>query len=227
MWGTVTGLLSSFFQEEEKLEYLTTAPTLGPFSHIVLERGEIESSSNVEVRCEVRGRTSSSGTNILEIIPEGSWVEKGEFLVRLDDSLLQTQLIQQQIVCSNSQSAVIEAEASLDAAKLALKEYSEGTFKEQVVQQESEIFVARENKRRADEYLEYSKRLAKRGYIPEAQLEADAFRGQESEQGTQFGRNQIERHERIHVAKDADPARSEHQDCGSSTGGETQNVATG
>lgn len=174
-FGTITGLLSSFFDEEQTLEYLTTQPTVGPFHHVVLERGEIESSSNVEVRCEVRGRTSSSGTNILEIVPEGTWVEKGDFLVSLDDSVLQTQLIQQQIVCSNSESAVIEAEAKRDAAKLALSEYAEGTFKEQVVQQESAIFVAQENFRRAEEYLVYSKRLAQRGYIPEAQLEADEF----------------------------------------------------
>lgn len=174
-FGTITGLISRFFEEKESIEYLTSYPTFGPFHHVVLERGEIESSSNVEVRCEVRGRSSSTGTNILEIVPEGTWVDKGDFLVRLDDSLLQTQLIQQQIVCSNSESAAIEAGANLDSAKLALKEYAEGTFKEQVVQQESAIFVARENMRRAEEYLLYSKRLAKRGYIPEAQLEADAF----------------------------------------------------
>jgi HlyD family secretion protein len=37
------------------------------------------------------------------------------------------------------------------------------------------LFVAEENMRRSEEYLEYSKRLAERGYVPEAQLEADAF----------------------------------------------------
>ncbi|TWU06448.1 efflux RND transporter periplasmic adaptor subunit [Stieleria varia] len=173
-FGTVTGLLSSFFAEKTTLDFLTTRPVLDAFHHVVLERGEIESSSNVEVRCEVSSR-GSAGINILQIVPEGTWVEKGDFLVRLDDSALQTQLIQQQIVCSNSESAVIEAEANRDAARLALEEYADGTYKEQVVQQESDIFVARENLRRAEEYLIYSKRLAQRGYIPEAQLEADTF----------------------------------------------------
>ena len=174
MYGTVTGLISSFFDEQPSVELLTTTANESPFSHIIVERGEIESSSNVEVRCEVRGRTSA-GTNILEITEEGSWVEKGDFLVRLDDSTLQTQLIQQQIVCSNSESQVIESRANLDSAKLALDEYDQGTFKEQMEQQESSVFVARENLRRAEEYLVYSKRLANRGYIPEAQLQADSF----------------------------------------------------
>ncbi|KAA5543805.1 HlyD family efflux transporter periplasmic adaptor subunit [Roseiconus nitratireducens] len=174
LFGNVTALISNFFEDRPTLELLTTRPTVGPFSHIVLERGEIESSSNVEVRCEVSSR-GSSGTNILQIVPEGTWVDEGDFLVRLDDAALQTQLIQQQIVCSNSQSAVIEAKANYDSAKLALDEYDKGTFKEQLEKQQSDVFVARENMRRAEEYLVYSKRLASRGYVPEAQLEADAF----------------------------------------------------
>ncbi len=63
----------------------------------------------------------------------------------------------------------------MDSAKLALSEYSEGTYKQDLAQLESALFVAEENKRRAEEYVEYSKRLAERGYIPEAQLEADVF----------------------------------------------------
>jgi len=152
-----------------------TAPVISaPFVHRVLERGEIESSSSVEVRCEVRSR-SSAGVNILEIVPEGTWVEKGAFLCRLDDSALQMELVQQQIVCSNSYSLYIEAQATLAGAELALKEYQEGSFREQEEQQESAVFVARENERRAEEYLRYSQRLAERGYVSEVQLEADRF----------------------------------------------------
>ncbi len=172
--GSVLQYLPGSFGREKPLKLLTTTAKLGPFVHTIIERGEIESSSNVEVRCEVRGRTST-GTNILEIVPEGSWVEVGDFLVRLDDSALQVQLIQQQIVCSNSESSVIEAQAKLDSAKLAEREYAEGTFKEKVAQQQSDLFVAEENMRRAEEYLSYSKRLAERGYVPQAQLDADAF----------------------------------------------------
>lgn len=172
--GSVNETFGGFFSDEPEVEFLTTRPIQGPFVHMVLERGEVESSSNVEVRCQVRSR-SSVGTNILEIVPEGTWVEEGDFLVRLDDATLQTQLIQQQIVCSNSESAAIEAAANLESAKLTLDEYSEGTFKEQLAQQQSAVFVAEENNRRAEEYVQYSKRLAERGYIPEAQLEADAF----------------------------------------------------
>lgn len=175
---SLNGMVDSvkgFFVSAPKPVYLTAPVTAAPFVHTVLERGEVESSSNIEVRCEVNRRSGSAGTNILEIVPEGTWVEAGDFLVRLDDSALQTQLIQHQIICSNSESAVIEAQAKVDSTRLELSEYEEGTFKEKLAQQQSEVFVAQENQRRAEEYLDYSKRLAERGYIPEAQLEADTF----------------------------------------------------
>ena len=172
--GSLPNPFASLFGEETSVDFLVAEVEQGPFVHSILERGEIESSSNVEVRCEVTGR-GSSGVNIIEIVPEGTWVEEGDFLVRLDDSGLQKELIQQQIVSSNSESAVIEAQANLDSARLQLNEYAEGTYKEQLEQLQSAVFVAEENMRRSDEYLAYSKRLAERGYIPEAQLEADAF----------------------------------------------------
>lgn len=170
IWSSVT----DWFGGETLPDYLTAEVTVGPFVHDVIEHGEIESSSNVEVRCGVRSR-SSSGINILEIVPEGSRVEAGDFLVRLDDAALQTELIQQQIIVTNSQAQVIESQAAFDSAGLALKEYESGTFLEQEEQLESALFVAQENVRRAEEYLQYSQRLAERGYIPEVQLEADRF----------------------------------------------------
>lgn len=165
---------AEWFSSEPTPDYLTAEVAVGPFVHDVIEHGEIESSSNVEVRCGVRAR-SSSGVNILEIVPEGTRVQAGDFLVRLDDAALQTELIQQQITVTNSQSQVIESQAAFDSAGLALKEYESGTFLEQEEQLESALFVAQENVRRAEEYLQYSQRLAERGYIPEVQLEADRF----------------------------------------------------
>ncbi|MBU6175288.1 MAG: efflux transporter periplasmic adaptor subunit, partial [Planctomycetes bacterium] len=59
----------------------------GPFDHVVLEQGEIESSSNNEVKCEVKGR-GGSGTPILSVVAEGTLVKKGDRLCQLDSSAL-------------------------------------------------------------------------------------------------------------------------------------------
>jgi RND family efflux transporter MFP subunit len=50
-----------------------------------------------------------------------------------------------------------------------------GTFLQEKGLLESEQFVAKENLRRAEEYLNYSIRLADRGYVTGVQLEADRF----------------------------------------------------
>lgn len=152
-----------------------TAPVkVGPFVQEVVERGEIQSATSVEIRCKVRSR-NSSGITILEIIPEGTYVIAGKVLVRLDDSTLQQELLQQEIICNNSDSNVIEATADVAAAQVAFDEYETGTFNQEEEQLESAEFVAKEALRRAEETLRYSARVAKKGYVSQVQLEADRF----------------------------------------------------
>lgn len=143
-----------------------------PFVHEIWERGEIQSSNNVEVACEVK---SVGGVSILEIVPEGSVVKTGDFLVRLDDSVLQRELIQMEMACWNSESLVKDADADLKAARLELIEYAEGTYLQAEEQIQSELFVAKENLRRAEEYLSYSRKMNQRGYVSNVQIEADEF----------------------------------------------------
>ena len=138
------------------------------------EPGEIESAENVEIKCQVKSR-SSAGVSILEIVPEGTVVEKDDFLVRLDDAVLQKDLLTQRISVHKARASLVKAKADLEAAELALEEYTSGSFRQEEEQMESAEFVARENLRRAEEYLAYSKKLASKGYLPEAQLEADQF----------------------------------------------------
>jgi HlyD family secretion protein len=152
-----------------------TSPVVNAsFLQEVLERGEVASASNVEVRCQVQSKTLI-GTPILEIVPEGTYVQEGDFLLRLDDSALQADLVQQQIACNSSRALEVEGLADFEAAKLALEEYESGTFLQDKGLLESERFVAQENLRRAEEYLNYSMRLADRGYVTGVQLEADRF----------------------------------------------------
>ncbi len=179
----IAGIASPFFlKSRNKIQTwgrdqpppVTALVTNAPFQQEVVERGEIESSSNIEARCEVQGR-GSLGTAIIQIVPEGTYVNKDDFLVKLDDSALQADFVQQQITCNTSRASVVEAQAEVESTKLALKEYETGTFLQEQQTIESEEFVAKENLRRAEEYLRYSERLASRGYVTEVQLEADRF----------------------------------------------------
>ncbi len=144
------------------------------FINETLERGNVESASNVEIRCEVQSK-NLQGTTILEIVPEGTYVQPGDILVRLDKSQLENDRIKQQITCSNSEAALIKAKNDHASALIAKREYEEGSFREQEQQILSEMSTAQENLRRARDYLKYSERLALRGYVTQLQLEADRF----------------------------------------------------
>lgn len=167
----ISGSENSF---DSEIQPLLEEVTLGDFVLEFVEPGEIESAENVEIKSEVRSR-SSSGTSILEIVPEGTVVKKGDFLIRLDDASLQKDLLRQRISVHQSKAALVKATADVEAANLALQEYLSGSFRENEEQLESSEFVAKENLRRAQEYLVYSKKLAAKGYVSEAQLEADQF----------------------------------------------------
>ncbi|MGI9430556.1 MAG: HlyD family secretion protein, partial [Bythopirellula sp.] len=140
----------------------------------VTERGEIQSAGVTEIRSEVKTK-NTPGLAILRIIPEGSKVEQGDFLVELDASALEAELASQQISCNTVEALVIEARNLHQTAVIAKREYLEGTYVEARQTIESEVFVAEEKLNRAQEYYEYSKKLATKGYVNDLQLEADKF----------------------------------------------------
>lgn len=161
-------------QTEAEVRPLTAKVTRGPFSHVVTEKGEVESSSNIEVRCEVQTK-GSSGTSILEIVPEGTIVEKGDLIARLDSSALESEYNQQQIKVNASQAIVIKARSTVETSKIAREEYLHGTFKQEEQTLQSEVSVAEENLSRAQDYAAYSRKLSAKGYVTPLQLEADEF----------------------------------------------------
>ncbi len=100
-WGVRT-----FRNASAAPEFITERAKLGVFVHDIVERGELESSDNVAVRCEVQSRsTGSNGVKILEIVPEGTVVKQGDFLVKFDDAALQADRTTQQINVSSAEAA--------------------------------------------------------------------------------------------------------------------------
>lgn len=179
----ISGLSASgywWYQNQKGLDYEgSQEPMLhkvaeGPFDHIVLEQGEIESSSNNEVKCEVKGR-GGSGTPILTVIAEGTLVKKGDTLCQLDSSALEQESKNQRIVVSSAESSVISSEAAVNKAVIARQEYLEGTFLTERKAILSEIAVAQQSLRKAELSLESAERLAAKGTLKPLQIEAEQF----------------------------------------------------
>jgi multidrug efflux pump subunit AcrA (membrane-fusion protein) len=132
--------------------------------------GDLESASNVEVACRVPG-----GSMILWVIPDGTPVNKGDVLVRLDPSAIEDRISRRKIAVANARAAQITAERERAAAALSLAEYLSGTFIAQQKQCDANLAVAQQNLIAAEHALKSDARLARRGFITPLQRQADAF----------------------------------------------------
>ncbi|MEM7453993.1 MAG: hypothetical protein AAF456_06510 [Planctomycetota bacterium] len=153
---------------------LTSKAFRADFVNSVNEAGDIESSSNIELRCEVKSR-GSSGTAIIEIVPEGTEVREGDFICQFDDSALREELTERRIGVAQDQASVIEAKSSLDTARRTLVEYENGIYEQERAALDAAKALAEENLRRAVQYLRHSQKLNAKGFTTQTQLEADAF----------------------------------------------------
>lgn len=86
----------------------------GDFTVSVVEGGTLAAVSEVVIRNEVEGTA-----RIISIVPEGSYVKKGDLLVELDSAQAQDQANQQQIAYEKAKFAVEQAEAQLEIQRSA------------------------------------------------------------------------------------------------------------
>ncbi|MBX3422546.1 MAG: biotin/lipoyl-binding protein [Pirellulaceae bacterium] len=170
-WRQFSGNASGTSLKEQPL---TVAAVKAPFDHVVLEQGEIESSSNIDVINEVKSR-GSTGTAILWVIEEGAFVKKGDKLIELDSSALEDELKRQRITVSSAEAQVISSQATVRTNEIALQEYLNGTYQSERKAILSEIAVAEQQLRNAELNLDSARRLAAKGMLKGLQIEAEEF----------------------------------------------------
>lgn len=176
------GIYSWLYSGEQgpTFDPITATVTQGEFVAKVLDQGEIESSDNIEIRCEVKARNGQ--VTVLEAAPEGIQVKPGDFLVQLDSASFEKELDEQNIAIASAKTKVIRAETTLETAKASKREYVEGVFVEALKTIENEIFDAKSERATAEQELEqsiavmeHSEKLHSRGFITQRQLNADVF----------------------------------------------------
>ena len=143
--------------------------TRGTFVHEIVGKGNAQSAKNVDVTCQVE---SNAGTTIIWLVPEGDNVKKGDRLVVLDSSDLEDKASTQQITCNTNSASVASSRASLRTAELSLEEYIEGTFEQEWMTIENEIYTAREEQKKEADSVAYTKKLVQFGYTTTVQLES-------------------------------------------------------
>ncbi|MEE3370199.1 MAG: HlyD family efflux transporter periplasmic adaptor subunit [Planctomycetota bacterium] len=164
------------------------------YSHIVLEQGEVQSSDNFEIKCEVKNRAGGNNpsTTILDIVKEGIQVKKGDWLISFDSSVLENELRQQNILTNTQKTIVIKAKALLDTAVQAKVEYLEGTFVQEEKTIQNEIFVSTETLKKAELSYDSVKRSVARGLLDALQLEGEKFKVDAAKNDLELGNKKLQ-----------------------------------
>jgi HlyD family secretion protein len=158
----------------------------GDFLVTVVEGGTLEAVQEVSIRSEVEGTA-----RIIYIVPEGSYVKKGDVLVELDSSASQDTVNQQQINVEKAQFALVQAEQQLEIQKSVvesdiqgatlkvefaasdLEKFTKGEASQNRRNAEIEITNVLENLQIAQERLDWSEKLYKDGFETKANLDKD------------------------------------------------------
>ncbi len=148
--------------------------------------GELEARNQVEVRSKLE---TSAG--VIELVPEGSRVKKGDVLIRLDTASIEDQLNDRRIRVNDAQLEVNNAESALvlqqsenlsrvragnlkiDLASLALDQWEKGDDKKKELQLQLEVEQAQKDLKRLKDRLDLARELRAQEFLSENEFQLD------------------------------------------------------
>ena len=123
----------------------------------VVERGSLESARREDAYCLVEGQTT-----IIQIMPEGSAVKKGESFVSSTRRHFKDQLINQMITVKSAETNYENAKLAREVAEVAVMEYVDGIYKHERGTLKDAITDAQSAIQKADSRLERTRTARKR-----------------------------------------------------------------
>ncbi|TWT58353.1 macrolide transporter subunit MacA [Thalassoglobus neptunius] len=163
--------------------------TRGHIDQVVTQQGELQSAerNTLTSNCEW-------STTIVEIVPEGTYVQPGDVIAVLDDADLRERLQEREVRYINSiaaleqarenlniqvltnESKIAAAELKLELAKLKLDAYVNAEHPQKLHQLESAKVLAEETMARAQKSYEFTLSMFKRGYRAHDDCEAERLK---------------------------------------------------
>jgi HlyD family secretion protein len=146
--------------------------------------GQVESSKRTVIECQlqniavgVRGeRLAAGGASVLlSVVPEGTVVQRGDVLAVLDSSDYEELLRVQRITVERAKADKLQAELDHEIAKLAVREFREGTMKEAIEEAQGRITLARADLERATDRRNWSLRMKAKGYVSASTVSSDEY----------------------------------------------------
>ena len=144
----------------------------GMFVHEILERGNLESARNTEIKCMVESQYAGTNIVIKSVIDEGTMVEEGDILIELDSPTLLDNLQNQETSVLSAIAQLTRSQADLKSTEIALKEYLQGVYNQERTAIQNRLFSAEEAVKLLENDLTHSEKLLEKGYITDAQVDA-------------------------------------------------------
>src|SRR5262249_22071769 len=141
-----------------------------------------QSSQQTVVRCQLenlrirkRGGAFLVGgaSTILDIVPNGTTVKKGDVLCRLDASEDEDVGQAQTLTVLQHQAEMVQTDLALQSAEIALREYRDGLLPQDILGMMGRIALADSEVKAASDRLAWSERMATKGYASRAQVAND------------------------------------------------------
>lgn len=152
--------------------------------------GEIQSSNNTVVECEIerlavytqgRAMVSKGSTRILKLIPDGSYVKKGDVLCLLDSRDYEEIVRLQKINLEQALAMQKYTEMDLEVSRIALQEYLKGSAVQTVKALQAQIAMATFDASRTTGRLEWSRKMFNKGYLSKTSVRAEELALQRSD----------------------------------------------
>jgi HlyD family secretion protein len=116
---------------------------------------------------------SGGASTILEIVPDGTMVKKGDVLCTLDASEYEEVANVQTIRVLQHHAEMVQTELQLQSAEIALKEYQDGLLPQDTLAITGQIALGESEVHAASERLAWSERMLTDGYVSRAQVAND------------------------------------------------------
>jgi HlyD family secretion protein len=145
----------------------------------IVERGSLEAGKTYDVKCDVK--TGSRGAaKIKWVVENGTYVNKGDLLVDIDDSYLQEQAQAKKIERDNAEALKIAAEqthpqkkVAISLAEQAQEKWVKGDYPQQLHDLESKITIAKAVLQQQQDRANWVGRMVKKGYMTASQEQAE------------------------------------------------------
>ena len=155
----------------------TRTVTRGELLVSVNQKGTLESSRNVEIKCEIRGGYGGRGGHsmVTWVIPAGSFVKKGDELVRLDTKVIEETVSLGKTDTGIATAALARAQVDHSVAKTAVDGYLSGSYQQQMKSLLQRKELSEWNLGTSEKMLRNAKRMFRKGYVTRLEVEANEY----------------------------------------------------